>query len=490
MPEMPDMKTFTVKGPEGNVTYEIVDGSARERIGSLEELTTEDREKFVSAINEVSAQVSAVAETGVTERGKLASAINGVSAHLSAVEETGVIVNTATGSAIALNDASNLKFKGLTLYGKTTQNGTPTPKNPVELVSVENPVVTVFGKNIVDLLEFKTSTGYASLVTAKDLRSIKKGKQYTISVYLKADAATKAYWNGLSNVLFYTEFDVTPGLNRYIYRFTATNDGLCDADALHVLNKYPTGDGIAIEATNAQIEEGAAATEYEPYKVQTITIPTPNGFHSSPLGTTIPDVIKASEVLMDGVRWDEETLKYYISDTVDFTRGVYIQRIGTKVFDGSNDEIWYAEHPLTNTTMFRIGIPDSADVGNVVGNDFLSSHFKAASIYVADIEGAQHTIRTFYFRIAKSALNTADVDGFKRFLAASPMTVNYALDTPIETPLTAEEIAAFKALHTNKPNTTVFNDCGANMAVKYSADTKTYIDNKFAELAAAIVNNA
>ena len=55
-------------------------------------------------------------------------------------------------------------------------------------------------------------------------------------------------------------------------------------------------------------------------------------------------------------------------------------------------------------------------------------------------------------------------------------------------PRPAEEIAAFKALHSNKPNTTVYNGSGAHMAVEYIADTKTYIDNKFAELQNAILS--
>lgn len=44
-------------------------------------------------------------------------------------------------------------------------------------------------------------------------------------------------------------------------------------------------------------------------------------------------------------------------------------------------------------------------------------------------------------------------------------------------------------LHTNYSNTTIFNDAGADMEVKYVADTKLYVDNKFAELAKALVSN-
>ena len=52
------------------------------------------------------------------------------------------------------------------------------------------------------------------------------------------------------------------------------------------------------------------------------------------------------------------------------------------------------------------------------------------------------------------------------------------LKTPVETPLTASEIEAYKALRTNKPSTTIINDSGAYMKLEYIADPKAYIDNK------------
>jgi hypothetical protein len=69
------------------------------------------------------------------------------------------------------------------------------------------------------------------------------------------------------------------------------------------------------------------------------------------------------------------------------------------------------------------------------------------------------------------------MEGFRLYLERSPMTVNYVLATPIETPLTTAELEAFKALYTNHPNTTVLNDSGAHMVVSYNVDTKTYFDN-------------
>lgn len=68
-------------------------------------------------------------------------------------------------------------------------------------------------------------------------------------------------------------------------------------------------------------------------------------------------------------------------------------------------------------------------------------------------------------------------------------TIIYPLATPIETQLSAEEIAAYKALTTHYPTTTIYNDESAHMSVKYAADTKNYIDQHLAALAAAMVNN-
>ena len=56
------------------------------------------------------------------------------------------------------------------------------------------------------------------------------------------------------------------------------------------------------------------------------------------------------------------------------------------------------------------------------------------------------------------------------------------LTTPIETPLTEEELAAYNELYTNHPNTTVLTDSAAIMGVEYTADTKLFIQNLIANL--------
>jgi hypothetical protein len=82
---------------------------------------------------------------------------------------------------------------------------------------------------------------------------------------------------------------------------------------------------------------------------------------------------------------------------------------------------------------------------------------------------------------------------FKSWLAqqyanGTPLEILYVLNTPIETPLSAQELASFAALHSHKPNTTAFNDGGAGLGIAYVADTKTYIDQKLAAISAAMLN--
>lgn len=47
-----------------------------------------------------------------------------------------------------ITDSDNGKIQDMMLYGKSSQDGTPTPENPVEIKSVVNPTVKVCGKNL------------------------------------------------------------------------------------------------------------------------------------------------------------------------------------------------------------------------------------------------------------------------------------------------------------------------------------------------------
>ena len=158
---------------------------------------------------------------------------------------------------------------------------------------------------------------------------------------------------------------------------------------------------------------------------------------------------------------------------------MYVQRVGARIFDGSDDEHWEA-----TSVHYYVPISDKRNNRVEVKNALLCSHFKVAAVVNNSLGFATETYWSggnvnvlFNYDDGKG-----DLDNFVEWLKANPMTVQYVLETPIETALSDAEIVAFKALHTNKPNTTILNDAGAYMSASYVADTKTYIDNKIKEL--------
>ena len=325
----------------------------------------------------------------------------------------------ASGSLITLEDASNRRLLGLKLYGKTTQDGTPTPEAPVELVSAGASGAintTVCGKNLVDVFNDKLNLGRSGAdysgssyehrdyinkvaddgtVTVDISGTVTYGLGFTKKL-LKGQTVTISFnvlsvgtsGNGLTLNIYDTE-----NYSSYKRRTVTKETGVvsttftADADSTYQFGWY-VGSGTmpcGAQFNKLQLEFGNLATsaiEYEPYKTaQTITANTPNGLSS------IGDVM----------------------DEIDFARGKYVQRVG------------------------RI----DSYAGEEIPGAYMSTTGELS-------EGA---------------------------------AVLYVLAEPIETDLSAEELASYSALHTNELNTTVYNDGGAWMELQYVTDTKSYIHN-------------
>ena len=207
-------------------------------------------------------------------------------------------------------------------------------------------------------------------------------------------------------------------------------------------------------------EGNVLTADFEPYiKEQTLTAQTPNGLPS------IGDV----------------------RDEIDFAKGVYVQRVGEVDMGTLN---WTHQSLSNNRHMFFTeSIADIVPCKDVtVPVNALCERYRANKQEAIWSHGdmAYHSKGLKTFDVVNN--NYTKAEDFKS--AMSGIVLLYELAEPIETPLSPEELAQYSALHTNKPNTTVFNDSGAGMAMAYNVDTKTYIDNKFNELALAILNNA
>lgn len=52
-----------------------------------------------------------------------------------------------------ITDSDNGKIQDMMIYGKSSQDGTPSPENPVEIKSVVNPTIKLLGSNILKIAD-------------------------------------------------------------------------------------------------------------------------------------------------------------------------------------------------------------------------------------------------------------------------------------------------------------------------------------------------
>ena len=229
-----------------------------------------------------------------------------------------------------------------------------------------------------------------------------------------------------------------------------------------------------VQIDNIQIEIGSSATAYEPYRGrQTVTLAS-NGLPGIPVTS--------------GGNYTDESSQQWVCDTIENRNGqaVYVQRVWSKTFTGSADELWNiygagGAYP----GFYAVCLPENMSRRRGFCN-LLNIHEEV----MAGVEGAwigvnNNTMYVHNSSFYDDSLDDKGLANWKAYLAAHPMTVMTYLTTPVETPLTDAEAAQLAALHTYKPTTTITNDAGVEMEVEYVADTKAYIDNKFAELQAA-----
>ncbi len=193
----------------------------------------------------------------------------------------------------------------------------------------------------------------------------------------------------------------------------------------------------------------------------------------------------------------------WFTDEIDLERGVYIQRCFMLTFDGTEGwtasksgkimEISGKEIPALNKFDVGASSPDNGACAY-----FMCSHYKAVPQTVTHQDGMVASYGTangyalgFY---ASQYASTGNVDGWKQWLAeqaaaGTPVTMVLGYRKPVETALPTEVVEQYRQMKTLYGSNTFSNSGNADMKVTYVADTKLYIDNKFNELAAAIVNN-
>ena len=191
------------------------------------------------------------------------------------------------------------------------------------------------------------------------------------------------------------------------------------------------GDGGTVVVT---VSDGAN-------KSQTLTLQTPNALPGIPVASS--------------GNYTDESGQHWVCDEVDLTRGVRVQRI-TKIKVTSS-----LSWQTTGNAVDRY----FAWFSGIYTSNVLCTHFSTAlgSETVGGAIANQNNLVGFAF----AEKGTTTLDDFKQFLDENDVFIWAALATPVETDISADEVAAYKALTTYAPTTVISVSDGAGLAASY-----------------------
>lgn len=353
------------------------------------------------------------------------------------------------GANLVLNSAE-APLTALTVYGHSTQDGTPSPDNPVPIVSAGSVMTT--GKNV--LPPEPGAEVHMNIPAGTKCFLVTDGTPSNGGNILLYDAEGNVYYLaidagdtedvGCSYGVTYN-VDIVRFVNRLVHGVNT---------AMYIGEKLPyepyTGGVPGVNPyegeINVSVSDGGTQS-------QTLTLSTPGGLPGIPVtsGGNYTDA--------DGQQW--------VCDEIDLARGKYVQRVGTETINGG--------YNLSETPDFpgRF-LQHNAGFTNSYKNGGYKSVCNIALWHGWGV-GKDDTAWVFavsppgYYLNPPTASGITTADELNAFLNSLgfPLVLAGQLETPIETDLPAEEIAAYKALHTYSPATTVSNDADAWMKVGY-----------------------
>lgn len=347
----------------------------------------------------------------------------------------------------------------------------PNPDYPQEMNCVENPTVSVAGKNL--LVNNAKSKQIRNLIyTVNEDKSISVKGTYEVGKDVtESDIYLFGTFNDEGQYVYipkgrYSINTISVPNGTYIAREKTKGSIINSENIIKTLSEQDcyfyswvfriTKDGTYNSTIYPQMEVGNTATEYEPYKEIQSAQQT---CELSGIGDVKDELI----VRADGTGQLVQKIKSY--DCSQISRNLQ---------QSPNKEYYYLPAIDKSTT----------NASRVLSTHFTSKTFDKKWGNVFKVNG------NFYFGEKEAPDNISDKNAMKQWLIGNKVKILFQLEEPIVTELSSEEVQKILALHTNKPNTTIWNDQDAEMQVTYVADTKSYIDKKFKELSDAIVASA
>lgn len=203
---------------------------------------------------------------------------------------------------------------------------------------------------------------------------------------------------------------------------------------------------------------GVSVSDGTEDNVQSLTLATPNGLPGIP----VTDASLANYTDGDGNMW--------CCDEVDLERGVYVQRIGKYILTEVDDMSRWAgiKDKVTN---FRSNARGAKKDGCALCNRLKRNEYiwslDVVGLKAVEKDKVDFTLPYDLLGITANATFEERKNACTQWLKDNELICLCDLENPIETPLSATELAAYRALHTNNPVTTITNSDNAHMIIKY-----------------------
>ena len=459
-------------------------------------IVTKEGEKQVQAVQDATQEIIADREQITKNKTDIAELRQG---------KADAIVETASGTLLNVKDSSNAFLEDLKVLGESTQDGTPTPDTPVEIVNKEINAIEIFGKNLLNeryyYVAYSNEIGY---ISENDIPNLpytppyetqgigkvlhcKKGTTYTFSVKNPNEnfkIGITEYKNveeakDIKNKIGYIEGNKNRNMT-----YTALGDGILLCFIAGEWTDGATSIHTCTDTELLQAEIGKEETVYErPKKSQTISF--------------LPSVTLHGLKVDSGGNYTDTSGQQWISSVICKQNGKWgIKKyIAEMIVDQNTNfftELGIYGAPEKNTILVRVEMPLFKRSGELLCNKLETDTF----IWNVEKEGAFLTEDKIDFRISKERLGLAtdstpeqNKTAVKKYLETNPLHFVARLKTPEFEPFSEEIHRAFNALYTNYPTTVATNDAGAEMELTYVADTKIYTDNKIKEAVSTQTQN-
>lgn len=340
----------------------------------------------------------------------------------------GTTVENITSKALVINKASHTEDNNVEVLFIEYQQGMENWDIPYfeGMQSVKLPVLSTIGKNLFKPFRTYTTKGLTFTITGGQLY-VDGTATDTVDYYLTTEGNDGGMYDFINNnIPIGATLTLSNNLglrNHFGYYLDGVEKDCWANESLAIKSntsnircfvRFPTGQSFSNQPLNIQLEQGAVATSYEPYKTNILST--------------------SEEVVLRGIG--------DVKDTLNCNTGEMVERIGEIVYTG--DEDWKSLTMAQTPDNIGFYLPLSNHLNNtndttmrglVKDNLGFTNNCFSATINTPELNGKKgfsiHNNGNVYFTIPTS--ECANVSVWKNKLKEQPLVLQYAINPIVKT---------------------------------------------------------